>query len=166
MRNAIVLMLLAAAAAAGALVVVRPDAARAEGTATLHVTGLDIGRGESAIVRLHNTSTHSDSFSVHYTVYAHDTLFDNPVALSLPGAGNGAILRAGDTIELDLGEIVAAYRLQQGAGAWDAPLRFVAFGTGGNTERFGPETIVAEALQSRGGATYPANVTWVDDQTP
>lgn len=165
MRYALVLLaVLAAATAAAALVAVRSEPAEAAGIATLHVTGLDIGKKESAIVRLHNTSTHaSDVFSVHYTVFAHDTLFDNPVALSLPGAGNGAQLRAGDTLELDLGEIVAAYRARQGAGTWDAPIRFVAFGTGGNFERFGPETIVAEALQTRRGATYQANVHWVDE---
>jgi hypothetical protein len=161
MRAALLTALVAAAAASAAVVMTRPGDARATGTATLHVTGLDIGKGEKAVIRLHNTT--SSSYLVHYTVFAHDTLNGNPVALSALGAGDGARLFGGDTLELDLGPIVTAYRAEQEAGEWDAPLRFVAFGSDGlSGERFGPETIVAEALQTRGKATYRADVTWTD----
>ncbi len=161
MRTTLLLIALAVAAGAAALFATRAAPARALGTATLHVTGLDVGKGRRAIVRLYNTSTHaSDVFAVHYTIYALDTLNGNPVALSRPGAGNGAQLIPGDTLELDLGAIVAAYRAERELGAWDAPIRFVAFGAGGNFERFGPETIAATALQTDGKATFAPAVTW------
>lgn len=161
MRPASLLALLAAVATAAALWFARPAPVRAAETATLHVTGLDVGPRERAVVRLYNSSR--QAFAVHYTVFALDTLYESPVALSLPGAGVGAQLLPGDTLELDLGEIVTAYRAQQGASAWDAPIRFVAFGTTSGAERFGPETILAEALQTEGGATYRPAVTWTDE---
>lgn len=161
LRLAAPVLLALAAAVAAVVLVPSSEPARAAGTATLHVTGLDIGKGERALVRLHNAG--KSSFVVSYTVFAHDTLNDNPVALSALGAGDGARIFAGDTLELDLGPIVDAYRAQQEVGPWDAAIRFVAFGTSAGDERFGPETIVAEALQVRGRAAFPAVVTWTDD---
>jgi len=77
MRLAHVLVLLAAATAAAAAALTVPSVgrwvglgqARADSNSTLYISGLDIGPGRKAIVRLRNTSTHaSDILSVNYTV--------------------------------------------------------------------------------------------------
>jgi len=164
MRTTLLLVLAAVLAGTLAVVLTRPGEARAVGIATLHVEGLDVGRGQRAIVRLHNTSEHpADVYSVNYTVYAQQTLSDTPVALSQPGAGVGARLAPGQTLELDLGAIVDAYRAQQEVGPWDAPLRLVAFGTGGSFLAFGPGSVQVEALQTDGSATYAAPVRWITE---
>jgi len=136
------------------------EQARADGDTTLYISGLDIGPKKQVIVRLRNTSTHaSDVLSVHYTVRDPSA----GVPLSQPGAGNGAQLRPGDTLELDLGAIVNAFRAEREVSGWNGPVHFVAFGTGGNFGDFGPETVQVEAVQTVGRARFTAAVEWIED---
>ena len=168
MRSAHALLLLAAVTSVAAVALTAPSAgslfgfgeARAEDESTLYISGLDIGPGKKAIVRLRNTSTRAaDTLTVHYTV--RDPSIGHP--LSALGAGIGARLAAGDTLELDLGEIVDAHRATQEVGGWDGPVQFVAFGTGGQFGDFGPETVQVEAVQKVKRAQFTLPVEWIED---
>ena len=166
MRLAPVLLFLALATAAVTTALTVPSVgqwvgfadARAADSTTLYISGLDIGPGRKAIVRLHNTSTHaSDVFSVNYTVR------DPSIGHPLSQLGIGAQLRPGDTLELDLGAIVDAYRATLEVSGWDGPVQFVAFGEGGNFAEFNAETVQVEALQTIKRAKFAAHVEWVDN---
>jgi len=166
MRLAHVLLLLAATTAVIATAFTVPSVgrllgvehARADSNDTLYISGLEIGRGRKAIVRLRNTSTHlSDVLTVNYTVR------DPSIGHPLSQIGIGAQLLAGQTLELDLGAIVNAYRASLEVSGWDGPVQFVAFGDGGHFGDFGPETVQVEALQTVKRATFAAHVEWIED---
>ncbi len=150
------LLLVAAAAAAGAWLAVRPS--RAQTQATLYVSGLAIKAAKPVcIVRLTNVSPDAaDVFLVHYTV--RDTSAGIP--LSAPGAGTGAPLLPGHTLELNLGNIVALYRAGFEVGPYTGPVQFVAYGEGGFSHEFGPGTIHVEVRQTEGAAIHDAAIQW------
>ncbi len=140
--------------------VFRPPRALAATSETLYVSGLEIGKGRRALVRLRNVAASGgDVYSVHYTV--RDPAGGVPI--SLPGAGDGARLAPGETLQLDLGPLVDAYRAERGLGPYEGPVQFVAFGTAGAIEAFGRETIVPEGIQSIGKATYEVAAEWVPE---
>lgn len=158
MRLALALLLVLGAAAA-AVVAARPAARAQEAPWTLYVSGLRIGGKSRAVVRVRNTSGRSlDFYALHYTVRDVDG-----VALSRVGAGpSGAALRAGHTLDLDLGEIVDRYRAEFGVGPFSGPVQFVAYSEDGPaaTRPFGPDVVQVEAVQTEGRATYTAVVEW------
>lgn len=128
-----------------------------EENAALFISGMRIGGGSRAVVRLRNVAPGSTVYFVHYTIRATDA--GQP--LSLPAAGpQGAPLIAGDTLELDLGGIVNAYRRSLGAGSYSGTVQFVAFAEGGGGHPFGPETVAVDATQAEGSARFQANVAW------
>lgn len=129
-----------------------------ESPAILFVSGMRVGGTSQAIVRLRNVAPASSvRFFVHYTIQG--TTSGTP--LSLPGGGpTGASLLAGRTLELDLGEIVDAYRKSLGYGPFVGPVQFVAFGEGGTGADFGADTIVVDAAQTEGAARFQAAVEW------
>ena len=155
MRPAALLGLLAAATLVAAVFVLRAGAQ--ESGATVYVSGIEIGRKDRALVRFHNASTFAgDVYSVNYTVRHTDA--GQP--LSFPGAGDGARLRPGETIELDLGPIVNTYRAGLELGEFDGPVQLVAFGSGGIMNEFGPDTVIVQAIQKDGGASFAPLVEW------
>jgi len=129
-----------------------------ESSSTLWVSGMRVGGGSRAVVRLRNVAPASSGrFFVHYTVRG----TSSGVPLSLPAAGaTGVSLLAGRTLELDLGEIVNLYRKSQGYGSFAGPVQFVAYGEGGTDADFGPDTIVVDAAQTEGAARFQAAVEW------
>ena len=166
MRLAHALLIVAAGTAAAATAFTVPavgrlfgvEQARADSNDTLYISGLDIGRGRKAIVRLRNTSTHlSDVLTVNYTV--RDPSRGHP----LSKIGIGAQLRPGDTLELDLGAIGDAHRASLEISGWDGPVQLVAFGDGGHFGDFGPETVQVEAIQTIKRAKFAANVEWIEN---
>jgi hypothetical protein len=132
---------------------------RAQTSSVLHVSGMALaGSKPVAIVRLTNASPNpADIFSVHYTV--RDVSAGIP--LSHPGAGIGAELRPGRSIELDLGKIVTQYRAGVDVGPFTGPIQFVAYGEGGSLREFGPDTIHVEVRQVEGSAVRDAAVEWL-----
>ena len=147
-------VLVAATVTCAAFFALRGEAQDSDATA--YVSGLRIGKRAQAIVRLHNASRHpGDTYSVHYTVRHTEA----GQSLSLPGAGDGARLSPGQTIELDLETIVNQYRATFGVGGFDGPVQFVAFGTGG-VNPFGAETVSVEAVQVEGAAKFEPLVEW------
>ena len=124
----------------------------------LYVSGMRIdGVKPVAHVRLTNTSTApSDVYSVHYTI--RETGAGIPI--SDPGAGLGAQLLPGRTLDLDLGAIVTQYRAARGAGPYSGTVQFVAFAEGGLAHDFGPQVIHVECTQSEGAALYDGVAQW------
>ncbi len=145
---------LALAAVAGLVTLTLHGQAQEE-TATLYVSGLTVGKKQTALVRIHNASpSAADIISVEYRIRHTDagqTLFLAPA---------GAPVRSGETLELDLGAIVNAHRASIDLGEFEGPVQFVAFGTGGVFRSFGPETMVVEAQQKEGRATFAPVVEW------
>jgi hypothetical protein len=156
--------LLACAAAvlvgAGAALLRGPAPARAqEAAATVYVSGLRVdGTRARAVVRLTNASPNlADVFALHYTIQAGHA--GEP--LSLPGAGfSGAPLAAGKTLEIDLGEVVTAYRASFGLTPYRGTVRFVAWAEDGAYSAFGPETVHVTAVMSEGKARFEPLVEW------
>jgi hypothetical protein len=112
-------------------------------------------------VRLTNTSPNAaDVFSVHYTI--RDAA--GGVALSQTGAGLGAQLAPGKTLELDLGRIVANYRATFEVGPYTGPVRFDAFGDDGIFTEFAPDTIHVEVEQREGAVVRDAAVDWLTSE--
>ena len=152
-------------AAAALLVVATAGAAltvRALGDApapsTVWITGMRIdGNKTTARVRITNVSGDATNFfSVHYTVQAPG----GGEPLSRLAAGpDGATLLNGRTVELDLGEIVTAYRASFGAPAYRGPVRLVAYATSTGVP-FGPDTVQVTAVQKEGAAMFDPLVEW------
>lgn len=144
----------AALATAGLFLLAHRGEAQEE-TATLYVSGIVIGKRNTALVRLHNASPSvGDVFTVEYRVRHTDggqTLYAVPA---------GAPLRPGQTLELDLGAIVNDFRAGQELPDFEGPVQFVAFGTGGVFRSFGPDSVVAEALQEQRRARFAPLVEW------
>lgn len=156
-RVAAIAALLALAAAAAGTWALRPARAQ-EAARTLWITGLRIdGTKSRALVRLTNAgTTGADVFAVHYTVQA----VNAGEPLSTVAAGpTGAYLGRGDTLDLDLGAIVAAYRKSLGVPGFAGPVRFVAFADAGGRP-FGPDVIQVSAVQTEGTARWEPPVEW------
>lgn len=144
------------AAGVGAALLTRPARAQSV-TDSLFISGMSIGPGRKAVVRIYNSSENfGDTVRVHYTI--RETFSGG--AISLPIAGDGAPVNGGRMLELDLGKIVAARRKQLGLGPFVGPVQFVAFGEGGVERHFTRDVIVVEARQSIGQATFDAPVQW------
>ena len=130
---------------------------------TLYVSGMSIGKSRTAIVRVTNGSpVRGDAQRIFFTV--RNTV--NGAPLTLPGAGDGAQLFPGDTLELDLGRLVAAYRAQTGLPSFEGTVQFVAFGSGGPIHPFGPRYTAVQAIQTERKAVYAANVEWRPVELP
>jgi hypothetical protein len=155
-RTVFALVALAALAVA-ALWSLRP--ARAQTPRLLAISGMRIVRDKPiARVRITNVSPDAaDVFFLHYTI--RDT--SAGIALSEPGAGDGAQLIPGRAIELDLGKIVTNFRASREVGPYTGTVQFVAFAEGGFTHEFGPEIIHVEAVQTEGAAIYDGVVAWL-----
>lgn len=155
-RTAVSLLLVAAALGAGiwALVPARAQ----EAAATLWITGLRIdGTRARALIRLTNTGKAGiDVHSVHYTVQA--TNAGEPLSAVAAGP-SGAFLGSGDTLDLDLGAIVTAYRKSLGVPGFSGPVRFVAFADSAG-QPFGPDVIQVSAVQTEGTLRYEPLVEW------
>jgi hypothetical protein len=158
MRPALLISLAAACVAAGAAAwSLRP--ARAEDSKVLYVSGMRIaGDKPIAKVRLTNTSPNAaDVFTVHYTVRDPSA----GIALSEAGAGLGAQLLPGHVLEIDLGKVVSIWRTAHEVGPYAGPIQFVAYGEGGFTLAFGPDTVHVEATQQEGAAVYEGVAQWL-----
>ena len=154
----LVLTVAAVALVAGLVATLRP--VKADLAHSLLVSGMKVaGKRRIAIVRLTNTSPDAaDVFYVHYTI--RDGL--TGAAVSLPGAGLGAQLSPGKTVELDLGAIVTQYRLSNDVtSTYSGDVQFVAFGEGGFYRSFGPGVVHVEVEQHEGRAIHDAAVQWV-----
>jgi hypothetical protein len=135
---------------------VRADAAQA-----LYISGLRVAAKQRvSIVRLTNASPDApDVFYVHYTIK--DAATGLPV--SRPGAGDGAELRPGRTLELDLGAIITQYRLSLGVeSTYSNPVQFTAYGEGGYFHSFGSGVIHVEVEQHEGAAIHDGAVQWLN----
>lgn len=150
--------LTAAAVAAGGAAAWLASPARAQAVGeSLYISGMTIGPGAKAVVRLYNSSENfGDTIRVHYTV--RETASGG--AISLPIAGDGAPVNGGRMLELDLGAIVAARRKELGLKPFRGPVQFVAFGEGGVERHFTRDVIVVEARQTLGKAVFDAPVHW------
>lgn len=135
----------------------RPARAQ-EAVKTLWITGLRIdGARARALVRLTNTgSSGLDVHAVHYTVQA--TNGGEPLSAVAAGP-TGAFLGAGDTLDLDLGAIVTAYRKSLGVPGFSGPVRFVAFADSPGRP-FGPDAIQVSAVQTAGTTRWEPLVEW------
>jgi len=159
-RKLALIVVALALAAGGLFVALRP--ARAEQRRTLYVSGLKVlGKKRVSIVRLTNTSDQAaDSFLVHYTI--RDAATGDPV--SQPGAGLGAQILPGRTLELDLGAIIAQYRLSfDVTSPYSGAVQFVAYGEGGFYHTFGPDVIHVEIEQHEGSAIHDGAAAWFDE---
>ena len=147
------LILLAVLAAVAVPLATRLSAQDA--TQTLLVSGLRIGGREKALLRFRNVSPAGG-----------DTYFMNVVVRTLEGGElvsltSGVQLRARDTIELDVAELVAVYRTQLGAsGDFAGPVQVLITGAGGVSRPFGGGTVYAKALQRRGTILTEAETHW------
>jgi hypothetical protein len=154
------LALTVAALAVVAALVATLRPVKADVTHTLYVSGMKVaGKKRIAIMRLTNTSPDAaDVFYVHYTI--RDALSGN--AVSMPGAGLGAQLSPGKTIELDLGAIITQWRLaNEVTSLYSGDVQVVAFGEGGFYRSFGPDVVHVEIEQHEGRAIHDAAVQWV-----
>ena len=133
--------------------------ARAQSAQILYVSGLRIdGSKPIAKVRLTNTSPNAaDAFNVHYTIRETGA----GIALSEVGAGLGAQLLPGHSLELDLGKIVALWRAAHDVGPYKGDVQFIAVAEGGYFREFGPDTIHVAATQVEGRALRDAVEHWV-----
>jgi hypothetical protein len=132
---------------------------RAEDRQLLVISGLSVvAEKPVCLVRLTNISPNAaDIFSVHYTVRS----TGSGVALSRPAAGIGAQLGPGKTLELNLGEVVAAYRRTFGVGPYTGPVQFIAYGEDGAFREFAPDTIHVSVEQTEGKVVRDAAIEWL-----
>jgi hypothetical protein len=148
-----------AVAALAAVLVATLRPVHADAAQALYISGLKVaGDKPVSIVRLTNTSTYAaDVFHVHYTI--HDAA--GGVAVSSPGAGDGAELRAGHTLELDLGAIITQYRLSYDITTpYSGDVQFTAYGDAGYFSSFNSGVIHVEVEQHDGAAIHDAAVQW------
>ncbi len=132
----------------------------ADAAKLLYVSGLRVAAGKPVcIVRLTNTSPDAaDVFYVHYTI--HDAATGTGV--SAYGAGAGAQLSPGKTLQLDLGAIITQYRLSMDVtSTYSGAVQFTAYGEGGFFRSFGPDVIHVEVEQHEGAAIHDGAVQWL-----
>jgi hypothetical protein len=132
----------------------------ADASKLLYVSGLRVAANKPVcIVRLTNTSPDAaDVFYVHYTI--HDAVAGAPVSAS--GAGLGAQLSPGKTVQLDLGAIITQYRLSLDVtSTYSGAVQFTAYGDGGFYRSFGPDVIHVEVEQHEGAAIHDGAVQWL-----
>jgi hypothetical protein len=148
---------LAAVVAVAAAVVPRGATRAQEAASTVYVSGLRVGPGARAFVRVRNVAPSSSvRFLVRYTVRAASA----GQALSEPGAGSGSAVLVGRTLELELGPIVDAYRRTLDLGPYAGPVQFVAYAETAFGTPFSPQSVVVEADQTEGGSRSEAVVEW------
>ncbi len=141
--------------AGGTALLVR-GTAKADGDVTLYVSGFDIGPKKTASLRLTNVSPSvADVYSIQLTVRE----IDQGIVIRRP-VGDGARLFRGQTLELEIGDVVDQFRAGFELSGWDGAVQVVAFGTGGVLNDFGPDTVLVEAVQTEGKASYGVVVEW------
>jgi hypothetical protein len=132
----------------------------ADAAQSLYISGLRVAADKPvSIVRLTNTSPDAaDVFYVHYTI--HDAA--SGAAVSRLAAGDGAQLRAGRTLELDLGAIIAQYRQSLDVtSTYSGAVQLTAYGEGGYYHSFGSGVIHVEVEQHEGAAIHDGAVQWL-----
>ena len=129
--------------------------ATADENSVLYISGLRVGKGNSGVVRLHNT-TATEQINVRYSVFDPE----NKVRISpFRALTEGLFINAGDTFELDIGAIVRIGLAETGNNPnFKGQVSFIA--NGGFTPAFGPDKLHVEAIQTEGKATYPVVVRW------
>jgi len=147
-------------AAVAAVLAATLSTVHADDAQFLNISGLRVAANKPvSIVRLTNASPNAaDVFYVHYTV--HDAA--TGVAVSRPGAGDGAQLRPGRTLELNLGAVITQYRLANDVtSTYSGAVQFTAYGEGGVFKAFNSGVIHVEVEQHEGGAIHDGAVQWL-----
>lgn len=141
---------LALGAAAAVAWLREPGPAQAQEQRAVFVSGLQAGRGNLPIVRIHSVA---ESFADTYQVL---WFVRDPTSGALVNPTNTPrSLFPGRVIELDLNATVALVNPD-----YRGPIQFVASATGGTFHAFGPETVRVEAVQKEGKAVWRPVVRW------
>lgn len=153
-RSMLILLTSVLAFVAG-LVVVR-ERADAVGENVVYVSGLRLGKRTEAIVRIHNPApTINGTYTITYLVRESES------GRPLSRLGAAVEIRSGETLELDIGQIVKNHL--SGAGVnpnFSGPVQFVAFNNAEISDPFGPETAIVTGIQTEGKAAFSLPVIW------
>jgi hypothetical protein len=136
-------------------VALAPRAAAELEPGVAYVSGLQMGKGKKALLRVSNVSPAHVSYELVYTVFAED---GNVLAVF-----SGVPLPLDRTVELDVGKAVNARRAQINpeASSFTGPIQLIVQGTGGfGLNPFGRHTVALEAVQKRRSSTFEAAVQW------
>lgn len=137
----------------------RPAAGAAEAGA-LFVSGMQIGAGNRALLRLTNVSPNrGDLYDVRISVF-------EPTAgrqINSP-TDNLFSLFVDDSHEFDIGAIVQQHQASLGDAGntrYRGPVEVIVSGSAGAVNPFGPDTISATAVQTERRATYATHLRWI-----
>lgn len=135
------------------VVALAPRAIAALQPGVAYVTGLEMGKGKSALLRISNNSPSRVTYLVNYTAFAED---GNSLA------NFAEVLVVLDrTIEIDVGEAINARRRAQFPEAKGYEGRFSLIVNGTSVlDPFGPDTVALEAIQQVRKSKYRAAVDW------
>ena len=133
--------------------------AHAQENHALYISGLRIGKGHEAILRLTNLSQHAeDQYAVNFSVL--ETSAGRQVNSF---TNNTRFLFRGDTLQLDIAAIVKAHQAslgENGNAKFKGPVQVVLSATGGQFAAFGPGVIAVQAFTKEGQARYQTSIRW------